>query len=140
MSSICSTRRITVYNQTDGTYGIDLFEDNLLQIASKYPDASLLLAGDFNARCGNLQDILYDDNVSYIFYQDPVYESDDFHRSSKDLTQNAFGVSSIEMCKNFSMHIVNGRNNKSNRKAMNRNWSNQKANPALNPKREINKY
>ena len=29
---------------------------------------------------------------------------------------------------------------KSNRKAMNRIWSNQKANPALKPKREINKY
>ena len=31
-------------------------------------------------------------------------------------------------------------NDKTNRKAMNRNWSNQKANPALKPKREINKY
>ena len=30
--------------------------------------------------------------------------------------------------------------NKSNRKAMNRNWSNQKANPALKTKTEINKY
>ena len=29
---------------------------------------------------------------------------------------------------------------KSNRKAMNRNWSNQKANPLLKPKLEINKY
>ena len=28
----------------------------------------------------------------------------------------------------------------SNRKAMNRNWSNQKTNPALKTKREINKY
>ena len=36
----------------------------------------------------------------------------------------------------FSANIAN----KSNRKAMNRNWSNQKANPALKPKREINKY
>ena len=32
-----------------------------------------------------------------------------------------------------------GQPNKSNRKAMNRNWSNQKANPALKTKREINK-
>ena len=78
------------------------------------PDASLLLAGDFNSRCGNLQDILYDDNVDYIFDQDSVYEADDFHmtRNSKDLTQNAFGVSLIEVCKIFSMHIVNGRSNK----------------------------
>ena len=32
------------------------------------------------------------------------------------------------------------KHNQSNRKAMNRNWSNQKANPALKTKREINKY
>ena len=35
-----------------------------------------------------------------------------------------------------SMH----KSNKSNKKEMNRNWSNQKANPALKTKREINKY
>ena len=29
---------------------------------------------------------------------------------------------------------------KSNRKAMNRNWGNQNENPALKPKREINEY
>ena len=33
-----------------------------------------------------------------------------------------------------------GNYEKSNRKAMNRNWGNQKANPALKTKREINKY
>ena len=31
-------------------------------------------------------------------------------RKSKNLTQNAFGVSLIHLCKNFSIHIVNGRN------------------------------
>ena len=35
----------------------------------------------------------------------------------------------------FDSHVF-----KSSRKAMNRNWSNQKTNPALKPKREINKY
>ena len=33
-----------------------------------------------------------------------------------------------------------GNRHKSNRKAMNRNWSNQKANPALKTKAGINKY
>ena len=39
-------------------------------------------------RSGRRKDILYDDNVDYIFYQDSVYEADDFHmkRNSKDLT------------------------------------------------------
>ena len=73
----------TVYNQTGGTNGIDLFEDNLLQIVTKYPDASLLLAGDFNAGCGNLQDILHDDNVDYIFDQDSVYEANNFSHTEE---------------------------------------------------------
>ena len=38
------------------------------------------------------------------------------------------------------VHLASMKLEKSNRKAMNRNWSNQKANPALKTKREINKY
>ena len=49
-----SPEESTVYNEIDGTNGIDLFQDYLLQFVSKCPDASLLLAGDFNARCGSL--------------------------------------------------------------------------------------
>ena len=41
-------------------------------------------------------------------------------------------LSDKQSCDNFLI--------KSNRKAMNRNWSNQKANPSLKTKREINKY
>lgn len=98
----------TIYNDVNG---IDIFEDYLLQIIMKYPDASLLLAGDFNARCGSLQDVLVDDNVDYIFDEDSVYEIDSFqmNRKTKDLTHNAFGRSLIELCKSFSVHIVNGR-------------------------------
>ena len=55
----------SVYNEADSTNGIELFEDYLLQIVLKFPDAMLLLAGDFNARCGSLQDILYDDDVIF---------------------------------------------------------------------------
>ena len=63
-----------MYDQTDGTNGIDLLES----MTKKYTDADLMLAGDFNAICGNLQDILYDDNVDYISDQDSVYEADKF--------------------------------------------------------------
>lgn len=101
----------SIYNDKDDTNGVELFEDYLLKVILKYPDASHLIAGDFNARCGLLQDVLYDDNVDYIFEQDSVYETDDFQltRNSKDLIQNAFGRSLIELCKSFSIHIVNGR-------------------------------
>ena len=37
-----------------------------------------MLAGDFNARCGNHQDILLNDTVEFIFDDDVLYEADDF--------------------------------------------------------------
>lgn len=102
----------TVYN--DRTNGIELFEDYLLQIVLKFPDALLLLAGDFNARCGSRQDILFDDDVSFIFDEDVFYEADSFQmsRKSKDIVENSFGRALIDLCKNFSIHIFNGRNQK----------------------------
>lgn len=103
----------SIYNQADCVNGIEILEDYLLQIVLKFPDALLLIAGDLNARCGSLQDILYDDDdVNFIFDEDVLYESDNFQvpRNSKDTVQNTFGRSLIELCKNFSVHIVNGRN------------------------------
>ena len=47
---------------------------------------------------------------------------------------------SISKCNAKSCNCCQHLCTKSNRKAMNRNWSNQKANPALITKREINKY
>ena len=47
----------------------------------------------------------------------------------------------MELDINLQTHIFKTSTfNTSKRKAMNRNWSNQKANPALKTKREINKY
>ncbi|MEW8544944.1 MAG: reverse transcriptase family protein [Candidatus Thiodiazotropha sp.] len=100
-----------IYNETDGINGIEILEDYLLQIVLRYPDASLLVAGDLNARCGSLQDTLSDDNIDHIFEGETAYENDYFeiYRKSKDLIQNLFGVSLIDLCKSFSIHIVNGR-------------------------------
>ena len=77
----------------------------------KYPDADILLAGDFNARCGDNQDILFNDDVDFVFQDKDMYESDFFElpRRSKDLYQNAFGLSLIELCKTYGIHLLNGR-------------------------------
>ena len=53
-------------------------------------------------------------------------------RASNGCAWRLFGTATLHNHKNSA--------NKSNRKAMNRNWGNQKANPALKTQREINKY
>ena len=68
----------TIYSDDTGLNGIDILENKLLQIIQKYPDASLMLAGDFNARCGDFQDILVNDNIDFIIDDNGVYESDEF--------------------------------------------------------------
>ena len=80
---------------------------------SKYPDSNLVLAGDFNARCGNLQDISSNDDIDFIFNDDHFNESDDFQekRKSKDKTIYNFRITLTDMCKTFGVHIVNGRLN-----------------------------
>ena len=86
--SYVSPEGSSLYNDYVGYNGIDLIEDNLLDIVSKHPDSYLLLAGDFNARCGDLQDISIDDDLEFIINEDDVYENDSFQeeRKSKDKT------------------------------------------------------
>ncbi|MEW8544973.1 MAG: reverse transcriptase family protein [Candidatus Thiodiazotropha sp.] len=101
----------SVYSEETGMNGIDIFENKLFEIVQKYPAANIMLAGDFNARCGEHQDILMNDTVDFIFDDDVMYESDEFSlgRSTKDKFQNNFGTSLIELCKEYSIHILNGR-------------------------------
>ena len=100
-----------IYNEEVGNNGIDIFENKLLRIIEKYPNANLMLAGDFNARCGYLQDLLLDDFLDLVFDDDILYEADDFslHRQTKDHVDNNFGLSLIELCKVYNVHILNGR-------------------------------
>ena len=80
-------------------------------IVTSYPDASLFLAGDLNSRISNLQDFIAKDNLDFILGRDAYYESDDFNmeRKSKDLCTNSFGLSLIQLCKTYAIHIFNGR-------------------------------
>ena len=106
-----SPERSTIYNEETGYNGIEVFESKLNQIAQRYPDANILLAWDFNARCGENQDIILNDEIDFIFQDESMYESDLFElpRRSKDLHQNTFGLSLIELCKTYGIHILNGR-------------------------------
>ena len=96
-----------IYSNKTGLNGIDILENKLFLIIQKYPDASLMLAGDSSARCGEYQDLLVNDNIDFIIDDNGVYESDEFDtvRNTKDTHTNIFGVSLIELCKIYGIHI-----------------------------------
>ena len=62
----------TIYSEETGYIGIEVFESKLNQIAQRYPDANILLAGDFNARCGENQDIILNDEIDFIFQDEAM--------------------------------------------------------------------
>ena len=70
----------------ENSNGIELLNDNILNIAHAYPDASLILSGDFNARTKDSQDCIINDSIEHIFQDANDYPSDDFSfiRKSKD--------------------------------------------------------
>ena len=67
-----------IYSDKTGLDGIDKLENKLLLIIQEYPDASLMLAGDFNARCGEYQHLLVNDTIDFIIDDNDVYVSDEF--------------------------------------------------------------
>ena len=76
---------------TDEDKGVILLDEKLIEIVSGHPMAELFVAGDLNARIGNLQDFIPHDNLEYIFVE-TEYPTDPFEmsRASKDETQNRF--------------------------------------------------
>ena len=58
-----------------GYNGVEVFERKLFEIVQKYPEANIKLAGDFHARCGDIQDILLNDDVDFVFQEEAMYES-----------------------------------------------------------------
>ena len=91
--------------------GMELLEDLLLKVRSKYCDCSILILGDLNARTGILQDYIVDDDVEHMNDIDQWYISSSFNapRKSKDKTVNKFGLALIELCCEFDVHMLNGR-------------------------------
>ena len=63
-----------------------------------------------NARTCNYDDFIYDD-VMEESNLNCIYDGDDFSmpRSSVDKEINSFGYSLLKICKQFNIHMLNGR-------------------------------
>ena len=92
---------------------INMFDDieNDVTCTVKKGHIPVCLCGDFNARCGNLNDLAVEDNCDSNFehYTDSNVTLDIPPRTSKDLTTNSYGHRLIEMCQNLNITILNGR-------------------------------
>ena len=91
--------------------GIDILSDKILELTSMYTDAAIFVAGDLNSRIKDLCDFIPNDCVNYIFSGNIEFPSDSFDmsRTSKDTVCNNFGLSLIDLCCTFNIHIFNGR-------------------------------
>ena len=99
-----------VYELYNGKDGISLLEDTLSMFMNEYGELSVLLFGDFNSRIGDSLDYIVDDSTDYLLMED-AYEQDTFclKRETKDDTCNSFGLSLLDLCKLFNVHVLNGR-------------------------------
>ncbi|KAK6167710.1 hypothetical protein SNE40_021674 [Patella caerulea] len=89
--------------------GIINLENNLNEILLRYGcNVQYLVAGDLNARVGEEQDFIQNDDTRFINVE---YDTDDFdiNRKSKDKVVNSFGRSLLSICKSFDIHMLNGR-------------------------------
>lgn len=100
-----------IYREPD-TNGILLLYNQLFEIVSQFPTANLFLAGDLNSRIKLLLDYIPQDTIDHVFGEDVSYPSDSFcmPRQSKDHSvHNTFGLSLIDLCCTYSIHVLNGR-------------------------------
>ena len=82
----------------------------ILEIVSEHPRAELFVTGDLNARTRDSRDFIPNDDLEYIFGK-TEYPTDPFEmrRASQDETQNRFGISLLDLCCMYNIHVLNGR-------------------------------
>lgn len=95
--------------------GLRLFEQDLDYFCSEQADSDLVILGDLNARCGELSECIPTSRNTQLeeyndFFVNPVNEN----RYSCDKTVNSAGRMLIDICKVFSLYILNGRSGHDN--------------------------
>ena len=101
----------TIYDY-ENSNGIELLNDNILNIAHAFSDASLILSEYVNARTKDLQECIIHYSIEQFFQDANDHPPDDFSfkRKSKDCSKlNKYGRSLIELWCTHSIHVLNGR-------------------------------
>ena len=90
----------------------DIFEIIQEKIMYYSQNNHVMIGGDFNARTGNIQDIIIEDeNDIETLSLPPNYEISTYkrYRNNQDQHTNAYGTKLIELATNTNMKILNGR-------------------------------
>ena len=70
----------TVFNTYEKA-GFEHIEENINQIVEEYKNIDIMVAGDFNARTGELDDFIMTDSTEFVLElcDNPSYDTDDFN-------------------------------------------------------------
>ena len=90
--------------------GNGIFREKIASIINRYNNTALFIAGDLNSRIKDMLDYIPNDDVGCIFDESVAYPSDNFEipRKSKDKGCNKFGLSLIDLCCSYDLHVSNG--------------------------------
>ena len=94
------------------TNDTDMFNKIQEKIMTFSPDDYIMLGGDFNARVGNMQDFIDENDEDIEFLNLPQnYQIDRYKkfRSNQDQHKNSYGEKFIELAVTSKMKILNGR-------------------------------
>ena len=104
----CNSNFYNNQNKT-GIENLELYIDQVLSRETEEYDLCLL--GDFNSRIGEEKDFIDFDSCSCLPIDTSIYSPSIFckQRHSRDKTVNDYGVALLELCKDYDIHILNGR-------------------------------
>ena len=111
INAYISPQYSTVYGYLPSRNGVELLENEILDLMTKLPDVHIIVAGDLNARTGVEPDFIFDDDTAFVCSDFVSYDKDDFYipRVSKDQEMNKFGRDLLSLCCSFNLHFLNGR-------------------------------
>ena len=93
--------------------GFEYIEEKINQIVEENENIDIMLAGDFNARTGELDDFIMTDSTEFVpeLCDNPSYDTNDFNmpRENVDKEINNYGRDLISFGQSYDIHIVNGR-------------------------------
>ena len=92
--------------------GFEHIAEKINQIVEEYDNIDIMLARDFSARTGELDDFIMTDSTEFVpeLRDNPSYDTDDFNipKENVDKEINNYGRDLIRFCQSYGMHIVNG--------------------------------
>ena len=94
------------YGDRNTSCNIHVIEDVILKLQEQFPEATMLLCGDLNARLGDWQ--IHSDNSDMDDVNECICDHFKFPRTSQDKMINLFGSALIDLCRVYHFCILNG--------------------------------